>query len=114
MILGIRTHDKSAAGFTATSSTIGTRRDSFNCVSDSLDERWRDEELECWIASDASAVVEHTKRVIVMEDNDVLHITGGGYGIYNTAQVNTLGRKSPETLNLCFYIHTLKLSGTNS
>eukprot|EP00983_Pelagomonas_calceolata_P079931 1154923-Pelagomonas_calceolata.AAC.2 len=25
-------------------------------------------------------------RVIVLEDNDVLHLTGGGYGIYNTAQ----------------------------
>lgn len=23
-----------------------------------------------------------------MEDNDVLHISGGGFGIYNTAQVN--------------------------
>ena len=23
-------------------------------------------------------------RVIVLEDNDVLHLTGGGYGIYNT------------------------------
>jgi len=25
-------------------------------------------------------------RVIVLEDNDVLHLTGGGYGIYNTSQ----------------------------
>lgn len=85
MILGIRTHDKSSTpGFTATSSMVGVRRDSFNCVSDALDERWRSEELECWVASDASAVIEHTKKVIVMEDNDVLHIMGGGYGIYNT------------------------------
>jgi glucosamine--fructose-6-phosphate aminotransferase (isomerizing) len=27
-------------------------------------------------------------RVIVLEDNDVLHIVGGGYGIYNTAQAD--------------------------
>jgi hypothetical protein len=26
--------------------------------------------------------------VIVLEDNDVLHIVGGGYGIYNTAQTD--------------------------
>jgi hypothetical protein len=26
--------------------------------------------------------------VIVLEDNDVLHIVGGGYGIYNTAQAD--------------------------
>jgi glucosamine--fructose-6-phosphate aminotransferase (isomerizing) len=85
MILGIRTQDTSTApGFTATRSPVWARRDSFNCVSDSLDERWRTEKLECWVASDASAVIEHTKKVIVMEDNDVLHITGGGYGIYNT------------------------------
>lgn len=25
-------------------------------------------------------------RVIVLEDNDVLHLSGGGYGIYNTTQ----------------------------
>jgi len=31
-------------------------------------------------------LLEHTRRVIVLEDNDVLHLTGGGYGIYNTAQ----------------------------
>ena len=24
--------------------------------------------------------------VIVLEDNDVLHLTGGGYGVYNTEQ----------------------------
>lgn len=27
-------------------------------------------------------------RVVVLEDNDVLHIVGGGYGIYNTAQAD--------------------------
>jgi glucosamine--fructose-6-phosphate aminotransferase (isomerizing) len=26
--------------------------------------------------------------VVVLEDNDVLHIVGGGYGIYNTAQAD--------------------------
>ncbi len=27
-------------------------------------------------------------RVIVLEDNDVLHLVGGGYGIYNTAMTD--------------------------
>jgi hypothetical protein len=27
-------------------------------------------------------------RVVVLEDNDVLHIVGGGYGIYNTRQAD--------------------------
>jgi hypothetical protein len=26
--------------------------------------------------------------VVVLEDNDVLHIVGGGYGIYNTRQAD--------------------------
>lgn len=44
--------------------------------------------MECWLASDASAVVEHTKKVIVMEDNDVLHVCQGGYGIFNADNAN--------------------------
>mmetsp|Transcript_5978 Transcript_5978/g.15895 ORF Transcript_5978/g.15895 Transcript_5978/m.15895 type:complete len:698 (-) Transcript_5978:1845-3938(-) len=61
-------------------------RGSFSHIRDAGDKKWRSGAIECWLASDASAVVEHTKRVIVLEDNDVLHLTGGGYGIYNTAQ----------------------------
>lgn len=62
------------------------RRTSFNRLRDAGDKKWRSESIECWVASDASAVIEHTKRVIVLEDNDVLHLTGGGYGIFNTEQ----------------------------
>ncbi|KAL6750133.1 hypothetical protein V8C86DRAFT_2820153 [Haematococcus lacustris] len=65
---------------------LGVRRTSFSRIQDATDKKWRSTSIECWVASDASAVVEHTKRVIVMEDNDVLHLTGGGYGIYNTSQ----------------------------
>ena len=42
-----------------------------------------DDALECFIASDASAFVEHTKKVVVLEDNDVLHLCRGAYGIYS-------------------------------
>lgn len=65
----------------------GHRRTSLNRIREGDDDKaWRSGAIECWVASDASAVVEHTKRVIIMEDNDVLHLTGGGYGIYNTEQ----------------------------
>jgi len=62
----------------------GHRRISYNRIRDTQERQWKSAAIECWIASDASAVVEHTKRVIVLEDNDVLHLHGGGYGIYNT------------------------------
>jgi glucosamine--fructose-6-phosphate aminotransferase (isomerizing) len=42
------------------------------------------EAFEAFLASDASAVVEHTKKVIVLEDNDVVHLCKGTYGIFNT------------------------------
>lgn len=42
-----------------------------------------DEPVECFVASDASAVVEHTKRVLVLEDGDLVHISGPGYRVYN-------------------------------
>ena len=34
--------------------------------------------IEFFIASDASAIVEHTKRVLYLEDDDVAHIAEGG------------------------------------
>ncbi|GAB4823479.1 hypothetical protein N2152v2_010525 [Parachlorella kessleri] len=41
------------------------------------------EALECFLASDASAVVEHTKKVIVLEDNDLVHLGAGQYQVFN-------------------------------
>lgn len=34
--------------------------------------------IEFFIASDASAIVEHTKRVLYLEDDDIAHIAEGG------------------------------------
>ena len=42
----------------------GHRRTSFNRLQDAEDKKWRSTAIECWIASDASAVVEHTKRCV--------------------------------------------------
>jgi glutamine---fructose-6-phosphate transaminase (isomerizing) len=44
-----------------------------------------DDALECFIASDASSFVEHTKKVVVLEDDDVLHLSRGAYGIYSAS-----------------------------
>lgn len=34
--------------------------------------------IEFFLASDASAIVEHTKSVIYLEDGDIAHIADGG------------------------------------
>lgn len=38
--------------------------------------------IEFFIASDAAAVVEHTKRVLYLEDDDIAHISGGELHIH--------------------------------
>ncbi len=40
-------------------------------------------ENEMILASDASAIVEHTRRVIYLEDNEMVEITGGEYRTYD-------------------------------
>ncbi|CAL8461865.1 g1396 [Coccomyxa elongata] len=42
--------------------------------------------FEAFIASDASAFVEYTKQMIVLEDNDLLHLARGTYAIYNVSK----------------------------
>jgi glucosamine--fructose-6-phosphate aminotransferase (isomerizing) len=42
--------------------------------------------FECFLASDASAVVEHTKKVIVLEDSDLVHLKDGSYSLFNAAE----------------------------
>ncbi|MCO5607481.1 hypothetical protein L7F22_061677 [Adiantum nelumboides] len=37
---------------------------------------------EYYFASDANAIVEHTKRVLVIEDNEVVHMKDGAVGIF--------------------------------
>ena len=34
--------------------------------------------IEYILASDASAIIEHTKKVLYLEDDDVAHICDGG------------------------------------
>jgi len=54
-------------------------------TSDAGCKRHATDQMECYIASDASAVVEHTKQVVYLEDNDLVHMVGGAYGIFNVS-----------------------------
>jgi len=40
-------------------------------------QRRRADQVEFFLASDASAVIEHTKKVMVLEDDDLVHLAGG-------------------------------------
>eukprot|EP00759_Apiculatamorpha_spiralis_P006240 PhF_6_TR13654/c0_g1_i2/m.21906/K00820/glmS, GFPT; glucosamine--fructose-6-phosphate aminotransferase (isomerizing) len=39
--------------------------------------------FEAFMASDASAIVEHTRRVVYLEDEDVVHVSSSGMQFYN-------------------------------
>lgn len=62
------------------------RSGSFTQFSDSDDKSKWAPALECFFASDASALVEKTKQVIILEDGDLVHVRGGGWGIYNVKE----------------------------
>lgn len=40
------------------------------------------EKVEIFLASDASALVEHTNKVIYLEDNDIAHVIAGSVNVY--------------------------------
>jgi glucosamine--fructose-6-phosphate aminotransferase (isomerizing) len=43
-------------------------------------------EDECILASDASAIVEHTQKVVYLDENDMVEVRGGEYRITNQAR----------------------------
>src|SRR5690606_32115526 len=43
-------------------------------------------EDECILASDAAAIVEHTQKVVYLDENDMVEIRGGAYRITNQAR----------------------------
>eukprot|EP01147_Barroeca_monosierra_P008683 gene8683-1075_t len=53
--------------------------------------------VEYFLASDASAVIEHTRRVIFLEDNDVVHIMGGHLSLHHLRSVGTKGVHTSRT-----------------
>lgn len=60
--------------------------------------------IEFFIASDAAAVVEHTKRVLYLEDDDIAHIAEGELHIHRLRKGESDGQQSTirsiETLEL--------------
>jgi hypothetical protein len=49
--------------------------------------------IEYFLASDPSAIVEHTKRVLYLEDNDIAHIDEGGELVLGLSFESSLCRK---------------------
>lgn len=46
--------------------------------------------IEYFLASDPSAIVEHTKRVLYLEDDDIGHICDGGNNKINKFKINLI------------------------
>ena len=64
--------------------------------------------IEFFIASDAAAVVEHTKRVLYLEDNDIAHIAEGELHIHRLRRKEE-GDQSPSQIATTRSIETLEL-----
>ncbi|KAI6116224.1 hypothetical protein F5141DRAFT_1187539 [Pisolithus sp. B1] len=61
--------------------------------------------IEFFVASDAAAIVEHTKRVLYLEDDDIAHISDGQLHIHRlrrdeSGQAETPATRSIETLEI--------------
>jgi glucosamine--fructose-6-phosphate aminotransferase (isomerizing) len=64
--------------------------------------------IEFFIASDAAAIVEHTKRVLYLEDDDIAHISDGELHIHRLRRTAD-GSQSPGQLATTRTIETLEL-----
>ena len=77
-----------------------SRRQSRNFIS----EDGTPQPIEFFIASDAAAIVEHTKRVLYLEDDDIAHIADGQLHIHrlrrDDGQPDTHTTRSIETLEI--------------
>lgn len=77
-----------------------TRRQSRNFIS----EDGTPQPIEFFIASDAAAIIEHTKRVLYLEDDDIAHIADGQLHIHRLrrgeGQPDTPATRSIETLEI--------------
>ncbi|WVQ96663.1 glutamine-fructose-6-phosphate transaminase (isomerizing) [Kwoniella sp. CBS 9459] len=57
--------------------------------------------IEFFVASDASAVIEHTKRVLYLEDDDIAHIAEGELHIHRLRRNDTISSvRAIETLEI--------------
>lgn len=57
--------------------------------------------IEYFVASDAAAVIEHTKRVLYLEDDDIAHIAEGELHIHRLRRDDTISSvRAIETLEI--------------
>nr|ABL89163.1 L-glutamine D-fructose 6-phosphate amidotansferase [Volvariella volvacea] len=63
--------------------------------------------IEFFVASDAAAIIEHTKRVLYLEDDDVAHIADGELHIHRLRRKE--GAQSPSQIATTRTIETLEL-----
>lgn len=62
--------------------------------------------VEYFLASDINALVEHTKKVLFFEDDDLVHFSNGMFHFYNRAEdsstINspTLGTREVKTIDM--------------
>lgn len=66
-----------------------------------------------YLASDAAALIAHTRRMLYLEDGDVVEITAQGYRVTNLAgdaldRQEKISRLSPETAELGLYEHYMQ------
>lgn len=64
--------------------------------------------IEFFIASDAAAVVEHTKRVLYLEDDDIAHISGGELHIHRLRRKDDEAQ-TPSQVSATRSIETLEI-----
>lgn len=64
--------------------------------------------IEYFLASDASAIIDHTRRVIYLEDNDVAHIVLGEIAIHRVKVAGAV-QKYQQSENDLRQIHTLEM-----
>ncbi|KAG1837008.1 hypothetical protein C8R48DRAFT_680428, partial [Suillus tomentosus] len=56
--------------------------------------------IEFFIASDASAIVQHTKRVLYLEDDDIAHIAEGQLAIHHLRRDESGKAETPAIRNI--------------
>jgi glutamine---fructose-6-phosphate transaminase (isomerizing) len=64
--------------------------------------------IEFFVASDAAAIIEHTKRVLYLEDDDIAHISDGELHIHRLRST-TDGSQTPSQIASTRSIETLEI-----
>lgn len=91
MILGIKLPENNEEG-TSNNAPLSPSVSVHSLQNDSLlsvpfkSEKADHAQAEYFIASDSTAIVDHTKLVIMLQDNDLLHFKNGQYYYYNTKE----------------------------